>query len=94
MDMATKKKSYGGSTDKAILVAALKERDVKLVEMLRDPKYSSNDYTVDFFGTPMTFSEFTHVMTQHEALHHGMWSIYAAQAGFETPQSWKDDWEL
>lgn len=94
MDMAAKKKSYEGSTDKATLVAALKERDAKLAEMLRDEKYGSDTYRVDFFGTPMTFTEFTHVMTQHEALHHGMWSMYAAQAGFETPKSWKDDWEL
>jgi hypothetical protein len=31
---------------------------------------------------------------QHEAIHHGQWSVYASLAGFETPLSWRNEWGL
>lgn len=92
MDTSTKKKSYAGSTERTDLIRAIKDRDTKLTELLNNDKYIASDYRVDFFGTPMTFSEFTHVLIQHESVHHGMWSVYAALAGFEAPKSWRDDW--
>lgn len=94
MNMATKKQGYTGSTERAELLIALKERDSRLFDLLKDPKFASLEYRVDFFGTPMTFGEFTHVMIQHESLHQGMWSVFAKQAGFETPSGWRDDWNL
>jgi hypothetical protein len=27
---------------------------------------------------------------QHEAIHHGKWSVYASLAGFDTPLSWRN----
>lgn len=38
-----------------------------------------------------------HLLTkviQHEAIHHGEWSVYASLAGFETPRLWKVNWGL
>jgi len=38
-------------------------------------------------GHPFTFALFTWKFVQHEAIHHGQWSIDASLAGFETPLS-------
>jgi hypothetical protein len=37
---------------------------------------------------------FTWEFVQHEAIHHGQWSIYASLAGFDTPLSWRVSWGL
>jgi hypothetical protein len=37
---------------------------------------------------------FTWEFVQHEAIHHGQWSIYASLAGFDTPLSWRASWGL
>jgi hypothetical protein len=39
--------------------------------------------------TPFTFALFTWEFVQHEAIHHGQWSVYASLAGFDTPLSWR-----
>jgi hypothetical protein len=44
--------------------------------------------------TSFTFALFTWEFVQHEAIHHGQWSIYASLAGFETPLSWRASWGL
>lgn len=50
--------------------------------------------TIDWDGTPFTFADFTWEFVQHEAIHHGQWSLYAALAGFDTPHSWRSSWGL
>jgi hypothetical protein len=45
-------------------------------------------------GTPLTFATFTWEFVQHEAIHHGEWSVYATLAGFKTPLSWRTSWGL
>ena len=50
--------------------------------------------TIDFFGTPFTLGDLAYTVVQHEAIHHGQWSVYAALAGFETPVSWRNEWGL
>jgi hypothetical protein len=52
------------------------------------------DAPIDWDGTPFTFAQFTWEFVQHEAIHHGQWSLYAALAGFETPLSWRTSWGL
>ena len=49
---------------------------------------------IGVFGRPFGFVDFTYTMVQHEALHHGEWSVYASLAGFETPLSWRLEWGL
>jgi len=44
---------------------------------------------IDWNGTPFTFALFTWEFVQHEAIHHGHWSVYASLAGFERPLSWR-----
>lgn len=41
-----------------------------------------------------SFALFTWEFVQHEALHHGQWSIYASLAGFDTPSNWRESWGL
>ncbi len=69
-----------------------------LVETHRDllAKFEAADArsTIDFFGTPFTLGDVAYTVVQHEAIHHGQWSIYAALAGFETPVSWRNEWGL
>ncbi len=50
-------------------------------------------YIIEFYGkNPL--GGFLNVILQHEAIHHGQWSLYAALGGFETPPSWKMNWGL
>ena len=44
--------------------------------------------------TPFTFALFTWEFVQHEAIHHGQWSMYASLAGFDTPLSWRTSWGM
>ena len=52
------------------------------------------DAAIDWDGTWFTFGLFAWEFVQHEAIHHGQWSIYAALAGFDTPLSWRTSWGL
>jgi hypothetical protein len=94
LDMAQKHRLYSGSLRRDDILAALNQRDGELRELLKDPKLRTPKYSVDFWGTSMSFNEFTHVMLQHEALHHGIWTGYAAAADFALPESWQNDWSL
>ncbi|MGE0174492.1 MAG: DinB family protein [Oligoflexales bacterium] len=94
IDMVTKKQEYGGSTERSEILAAIKDRDVRLEALLSEEKFLDVEYRIDFFGTQMTVNEFTQTMVQHESLHHGMWSVYASLAGFPPPDGWKNDWGL
>ena len=94
-DFATKKCGYDGALTKSELIVGLKKTDSDLDQILE--KLRSEDlskFQVLHCGLKMGFTEFTHVMIQHESLHHGMWSMYARKAGFSSPKSWKDNWGL
>jgi hypothetical protein len=54
----------------------------------------STSTPIDWDGTLFTFALFTWEFVQHEAIHHGQWSIYASLAGFDTPLSWRASWGL
>jgi hypothetical protein len=75
------------------LLQGLEAKDKELEVLLRDLQESA-DIQIDFFGTMMSLPEFLHVFIEHEANHHGMWSIYANMAGFPTPDGWQNDWGL
>ncbi len=70
-------------------MAGLESKDHELRSILESLPNEGDAYQVDFFGTLMSFNEFGHVLIEHEANHHGLWSMYAASAGFETPKSWR-----
>lgn len=81
-------------TDPESLAAFLEERDAELEATLR----AVRDYTatVDWGLDDENPEVRDHLiwLLQHETLHQGQWSLYAALAGFELPRSWQDAWGL
>jgi hypothetical protein len=68
--------------------------DDMLQELLTALNALDVDVPIDWDGTPFTFALFTWEFVQHEALHHGQWSLYAWLEGFDTPLSWRASWDL
>ncbi len=91
VDWTRKHDHYIGSLHREELLAAL---DNKQQELLATLKIVGTDVVIDWDGTPFTFDLFTWEFVQHEAIHHGQWSIYASLAGFDTPLSWRTSWGL
>lgn len=93
VDFSKKHSHYTGPLVKSAIRADLEKKDVQLKEMLKGfSREYVEKFKLDFFGVSMTFSEYTHVLIQHECMHIGIWSNVAAFAGFELPKSWKSDW--
>ena len=90
-DFSKKHAQYTGGLSRSELTAALVEKQSDLLAILDDVDPGPS---IDFFGRTFGFIDFTYTMVQHEALHHGEWSIYASLAGFETPLSWRLEWGL
>ncbi len=93
VDFSKKHSFYSGHLTKSEIRQDLIRKDEELKSVLRqydDEALAS--FQLDFFGVNMGFSEYCHVLIQHECLHIGIWSNVAAFAGFELPQSWKSDW--
>lgn len=90
-DFSKKNEHYGGGHSRDELLAALedKQRDFDRIVNAVDTAAS-----IDFSGHAFTFGTFTREVIQHEAIHHGQWSVYAALAGFQTPRSWQQSWKL
>lgn len=91
VDWARKHEHYSGPLTREALLAALEDKQRQLLATL---KTFDIDAPIDWNGTPFTFALFTWEFVQHEAIHHGQWSIYASLAGFDTPLSWRASWGL
>jgi hypothetical protein len=91
VDWARKHEHYAGPLTREALLAALEDKQRHLLATL---KTVDVDSPIDWDGTPFTFALFTWEFVQHEAIHHGQWSIYASLAGFDTPLSWRTSWGL
>jgi hypothetical protein len=91
VDWSRKHDHYVGSLTRESLLAAL---DDKQRELLAIVKTVDVEARIDWEGTPFSFAMFTWEFVQHEAIHHGQWSIYASLAGFNTPRSWRASWGL
>jgi len=95
INISKKKTFYDGSLDKSDIVTALKQKDIEFESLLSELKSENLDtFMMEFFGSKIGFTEFCDVMIQHESIHQGLWSAYAALAGFETPINWKRSWML
>jgi uncharacterized damage-inducible protein DinB len=93
VDFSKKHSHYTGPLQKEEIKADLKNKDEQLRVVLNQMKVDGvENFRLDFFGVNMTFTEYTHVLIQHECMHIGIWSNVAAIAGFELPPSWKSDW--
>ncbi len=90
-DFDRKHEHYTGGLDRESLVAALASKHDKLLTVLDT---IDTGRAIESFGRTFPFAEFAHVMTQHEAIHQGQWSVYASLAGFETPLRWRLEWAL
>jgi len=82
---------YTGPLTREAMLAALEEKQQQLLTILETIDTRS---VIDWDGTPFTLEVFTWEFVQHEAIHHGQWSLYAALAGFDTPSSWRSSWGL
>lgn len=91
VDWKRKHEHYAGPLTREALLGAL---DDKYRDLLTALKTVDVDTPIDWDGTPFSFAVFTWEFVQHEALHHGQWSIYASLAGFDTPVSWRASWGL
>jgi len=91
VDWTRKHQHYTGPLTRESLLAALDDKQRALVTTLES---LDADVPIDWDGTPFTFALFTWEFVQHEAIHHGQWSIYASLAGFDTPLSWRTSWGL
>jgi hypothetical protein len=91
VDWTRKHDHYVGPLTRTALLAALDDLQRQLLATLETVDIQA---TIDWDGTPFTFAVFTWEFVQHEAIHHGQWSIYASLAGFDTPLSWRASWGL
>ena len=89
VDWTRKHEHYVGPLTREALLGALDDKQRNLLATLE-----TIDAPIDWDGTPFTFALFTWEFVQHEAIHHGQWSIYASHAGFDTPLSWRSSWRL
>ena len=90
-DFSKKHSHYSDGLTRAELTTALAEKHEALLAILDTV---DTNPPIDFFGRQFSFVDFTYTMVQHEALHHGQWSVYASLAGLETPLSWRLEWAL
>jgi hypothetical protein len=80
----------GPVTREALRQALIESRERFLAEL----EALDTTMPIDFSGTPFHFDNFACEVIQHESIHHGQWSVYAALGGFETPRSWQQGWKL
>jgi DinB superfamily len=91
VDWTRKHEHYAGPLTRSALLAALDDKQRQLLAILESVDI---DAPIDWDGTAFSFALFTWEFVQHEAIHHGQWSMYASLAGFDTPISWRASWGL
>jgi hypothetical protein len=91
VDWTRKHDHYAGPLTREALLSALGDKQRQLLAILETVNIEA---PIDWNGTPFTFPLFTWEFVQHEAIHHGQWSIYASLAGFDTPLSWRAAWGM
>jgi uncharacterized damage-inducible protein DinB len=95
VDFGRKHAQYTGPLERAALVEALRTKDAELGQLLeRIAQEPAGARIIEFFDMRPDVGRYLATMTQHEALHHGQWSLYAALGGFETPPLWRLGWGL
>lgn len=90
-DFSRIREHYSGPLTREALLAALNEKQQAFMKAL--DTFDTTE-TIDFSGAAFDFDVFLCEVIQHESIHHGQWSVYAAAGGFETPQSWQTGWKL
>ena len=85
---------YDGALTRRALVSALNKAHTDLVAQLADLPADLFEPSIDFLGNRVSHAQFLYGYVQHEAIHHGQWSLYAASGGYETPAIWRLQWGL
>jgi uncharacterized damage-inducible protein DinB len=91
VDWSSRDDRYTGALTRDDLLSAL---DAKQREFLAALETVDVVAPIWYGETAFTFDNFLCEVIQHESIHHGQWSVYAAVGGFETPQSWKTGWKM
>lgn len=93
VDFSKKHSHFDGPLDRDVLRKAFEKKDQEMAQAMNFLKEKGvESFKLDFFGVSMSFTEYCHVLIQHECMHIGIWATVAAYAGFELPASWKSDW--
>jgi hypothetical protein len=90
-DFPRGREHYRGSLTRDALRLALSDSHTEFLATL---DAVDTDISIDFGGTAFSFDNFTYEVVQHESIHHGQWSVYAALGRFATPRSWQTGWKL
>jgi len=85
---------YNGDLTRIALLDALNEKHTDLLTLLETLPDDLFAPSIDFFGNQASYAQYLYGYVQHEAIHHGQWSVYAAAAGYETPSLWRLQWGL
>ena len=88
---------YSGNSSRLALTEALLENNKNLKQLLaslRLEDISKFKVTLQPMNITLGFSEYCTMIIQHESIHHGQWCFYATIGGFDTPKSWKKNWNL
>jgi hypothetical protein len=85
---------YRGSLTRPALVEALNEAHAELFVRLADLPDDLFGTSIGIFGSQVSYAQYLYGYVQHEAIHHGQWSIYAASGEYETPSLWRLQWGL
>lgn len=94
VDFARKHEFYTGALTRSALLAALEARHSELMSRLSDIPDDPYRSHIGFFGNDVSYAQYLYGYVQHEAIHHGQWSIYAASAGYDPPPTWRVQWGL
>jgi uncharacterized damage-inducible protein DinB len=82
---------YSGALTRNALLGELDARQQEFLATLDTVDLEAPIYYGD---TAFTFDNFLCEVIQHESIHHGQWSVYAALGEFETPRSWQTGWKM
>jgi hypothetical protein len=91
LDWTRKHEQFTGPLTREALLDGLNHQQQRLLSSLADIDPSTS---IDWGGFPFSLAMFAGEFVQHEAIHHGQWSVYASIAGFDTPLSWRESWRL
>jgi uncharacterized damage-inducible protein DinB len=94
VDFSRKHEHYSGGLARQALLEALEVKHLELISMLDSLAATLDAPAIDLFGRSITPADLAYTCVQHEAIHHGQWSLYAAHGGFPVPELWRIQWGL
>ena len=81
--------SFQGVKTRDELRADMQKADQMILENI---KQCPQDRIIEIFGNKCSRIDLVHTLLHHELFHHGMFSIFSYQMGFNLPKDWNDFW--